>query len=94
MNDHGRVVRSVNAFHQFVSCGLERCQRTVADAVQRPLNVARGQRASVVKMDSLAQMENISLGIGNLPLLRHPWLHVEVLVAMDQRIEDQLVNAL
>src|SRR5579871_1179505 len=92
MDDERGVIGSVHAFDQRVSCGFQRGKRAITDAVECPLHIARSERPSVVKMNPLAQMKNVSLGIRNLPFLRHPWLHVEMLVAMDQRIEKQFVN--
>src|SRR5258708_12740215 len=81
MDDGCGVSRSINSFYQLVSCRFQRSQRAIANAVQRPLHVARGERSPVVKMNPLAQMENVSFGIRNFPLFRHPRRHVEVLVA-------------
>ena len=54
MDDNGGVVRRVNSFHQFVSCGLQRRQGAIANAVQRPLYVARGQRPAVMELNPTA----------------------------------------
>ena len=47
-----------------------------------------------MEANSGAQMKDVGQGIGNLPALGKSRLQVEVLVAVDQTIEEQLVDAL
>src|SRR5229473_5963554 len=94
MDDHRGIVRRVNAGDQFEGAAPRGSDRAVAQGVERPLDVARGQVAAVVKTYSLAQMENPGQRIGLLPFLRYARLDIEMIVLGDQRIENQFIDAL
>jgi len=46
-----------------------------------------------MKLHAVLHVKYICPGIGNLPALRQPGLHVQMRVAGEQVIEDQIVNA-
>ncbi len=94
MEDDGVVIGGVDAVDRSVGAGLRAAQFATDERVEGPLHVARGQRLAVVKPNAMMQMEDVGLRIGNLPTFGQPRLQVEVLVAADERIEEQFVNAL
>src|SRR5690348_15568002 len=47
-----------------------------------------------MKSYSAPQVKHVCLRIGNVPPLRQPGLQVEMLVAVNQRVEKEFVNAL
>ncbi len=65
-----------------------------SERIEGPLHVARGERLAIVKAHAVVQMKDVGQRIGNFPALRQPGLQVEVIVAADQGIEEQLVDAL
>ena len=42
----------------------------------------------------MVQVKDVGLRIGNLPAIGQPWLQLKVLIAANQRVEEQVVNAL
>ena len=94
MDHHGRIVERVNMIDQLVRGGFQSNQAAVAHAVERPLDVARSERAAIMKTNAMAKMEDVGARVGHVPLLGQPRLDVEMLITMHQRIEDQLINAL
>jgi hypothetical protein len=47
-----------------------------------------------VEANVVAEMEYVGLRVGYLPALGDPWLDLEVLVAMNESVEDELAYAL
>ena len=76
-----------------VSAGLGAAQLAAEQGIEGPLHVARGQRLSVVKANAVMQVKDVGLRIGNLPAVGQPGLQVEMVVATNQRVEEQLVDA-
>ena len=93
MEDDGEIIGRINALHILISRGTRAADGAVEHGINRPLHVARGQRAAVVEADARAQMKNVGQRIGNLPACRHAGLQIEMLIATDKRIEDEHVNA-
>src|SRR5437868_8257565 len=69
------------------SFGREYC--TVQHASKRVLHVLRSQRSAVMKTDAVAQVENISSGIGYFPAQRKIRNDFRFVVLSNERIEYQ-----
>ena len=74
--------------------GLGAANFALEQGIERPLHIARGERAAIVKRHAAMEVEDVGQRIGNLPALGQPGLHVEMLIASEQRVEEKLVNAL
>src|SRR5271157_3477673 len=94
MEYDGVVVRRINVVNRCVCARLGTAELTTDERVEGPLDVTRGQRLSVVKAHTGMQVEDVGLRIGNFPIVSQPRLQVEVLIAPDEGIEEQLVNPL
>jgi hypothetical protein len=64
------------------------------NAVERPLYVARCECAAIVKLHAVPDVEYVGQGIGNFPALGQRGRHVEMLIAIEEVIEHQRVDAL
>ncbi len=94
VEDHRRIIGGINAGDETVGGRLGTANLALQQRIESPLHVARSQGPTIMKLYSLMQMEDVSQCIGNLPPLRQPRLHIEVLVPGEQVIENQGVNAL
>ena len=83
-----------DALDQPVGARLRRQYGAAQDGIEGPLHVAGGEQTAVAEAHPPAQVEDISHGIENLPALGQAGDQVEVLVAVDQAVEEQGVDAL
>ena len=93
MKDDGVIVGRIDTADLRVGACFGAANFAAEQGVEGPLDVARGQRLSVVKANAVMQMKNVGLRIGNFPAVGQPGLQVKVIVAADQRIEEQIVDA-
>src|SRR5262249_47976385 len=87
VNHQCPVIGRVDALDQLVGGGFESNERSVAYAVERPLDVARSQRTAVVETNVAAQVEDVGAQIRSFPAFGDPGTDHEVLVTAHQRVE-------
>ena len=84
LRDHAEV-REAGSCASAISSGF-----TSDDGVERPLDVGGGELATVMEPDVVTEMEDVGLRIGYFPALGNPWAELEVLVAMNKSVEEEL----
>ena len=94
VEDDGVVVGGVDVVDRSVGACLGAAEFAAEQRIEGPLHIARGQRLAIVEANTVMQMKNVGLRIGDLPTLGQPWLQLEVIVAADQRVEEKLVDSL
>jgi len=75
-----------------IAGGTGAANLTLKQRVKRPLHVAGREGVAIVKPYTLSDMEDVGKGIRDLPAFRQRWLHVQMLVAIKEIIEDQRVD--
>jgi len=93
MKDHSEIVGRINVVDKAIIRRLGAANPALEQRIERPLHIAGGQSAAVMKSDAMMKMKNIGSRIGNLPPLGQPGNHVELIPACHQSIEQQGVNA-
>src|SRR5580692_1922470 len=94
MKYHGERVGSIDVIHGPIRCCFRAANFSLQQGIEGPLYVPRSERAAIVKLHALMQVEYISQRIWDFPTLRQSRLHVKMLVAGAQVIEQQLINSL
>src|SRR5262249_41590896 len=93
--EHNReVVRCVDVVDGAIDAGLGGADLSCQQGIERPLHVTRGEGSSVVKLYGRSNMEDVSKRVRNFPAFRECRFYVEMLIAIQQVIEDQAVDAL
>ena len=94
MKDNGEIVGGVDAIDVTIRGGFRAAKLALEQGIERPLDIERSERTSIVELNARMQVEDVSERIGNLPALRQSRLDVEMVVARQQRVEEKFVNAL
>jgi len=94
MKDNGGIVGGVDAIDVTIRGGFRAAKLALEQGIERPLDIERSERTSIVELNARMQVEDVSERIGNLPALRQSRLDVEMVVARQQRVEEKFVNAL
>ncbi len=66
---------------------------SLKQGIEGPFHVAGSQRAAVVKLYPVMQMENVGERIGDLPAFGQTGADIEMRVAGEQVVEDKIVDA-
>ena len=94
VEDDGVVVGRLDVIDEAVDRRLGAADFALQQGIESPFHVASGQRASVVKLHPVMQMKNVGQRIGNVPAFGQAGRDVQVGVAGEQVVEDEVVNAL
>jgi len=94
MKDHGELVGRLDVIDEAVRRRFRTANLPLEQGVECPLHVAGSKRPSIVKSYAAMQMENVGQGIRNLPTLGQSGLNIQMLVARQQRVEEEFTNAL
>src|SRR5262249_19526777 len=73
--------------------GLGATELALEERIEGPLDIFRSQRTAIMKSDAVAQVKHVGFWIGNFPAFCQPGLDIQVLVAIEQIVEDELVDA-
>src|SRR5437762_2973657 len=92
VEDDGVGITSFNRVNRSIGCGFRRDDGAIAHGVDGPRDVARGEGAAVMEAHAVAQMEDERFGIGLVPALGERGCEMEIAVASDEAVEEQLVD--
>ena len=88
------IVWRVDVIHKVVSRRFGAANLALQQRIKSPLHIAGSQRPPVVKLHTRTQMKNIGTRIGYVPAHCQLRLYVQVLIARQQIIKQQTVDAL
>ena len=94
MEDDGTGVRRFDRRDHAEAAPLGRSVGGIQDEVESGFYVRRGDEPAVVKVDARAEMKNIGKRVGSLPRSGEVGVNVHLIVALDQRGEEQPVEVL
>src|SRR5580698_872886 len=94
MEDDGGGVGGVDVIERGKGAGLYADDGAVEDGIDGELDVAGGERAAVVEAGVCAEVKDPGLLVGGFPAGGEEGLEAEVLVAADERVEEERVDML
>src|SRR5271156_1822945 len=94
VEDYGEIVRCVDAIDEAVNGGFGAANLALQQGIERPLDVARSESASVMELHAVMEMKNVGEGIGNLPAFGQAGGDIQIIAAGKEVVENQIVDAL
>ena len=88
MENHCELIRCIDMVHESISGCLGAANLALQQGLERPLHITRGKRPSIVELDPLMEMKDVSLGIRNFPAFGDSWSDAQALIPSKQILKE------